>query len=34
MREMRGDLVSVNESEEHYRELLENSRAYSRRLVV
>ena len=33
MREMRGDPVSVNESEEHYRELFENSRAYSRRLI-
>jgi len=33
MREVRGDLVSVNESEEHYRELFENSRAYSRRLI-
>ena len=33
MREMRGDLASVNDSEEHYRELFENSRAYSRRLI-
>ena len=33
MREMQGDLVSVNENEEHYRELFENSRAYSRRLI-
>lgn len=33
MRELQGDLVSVNENEEHYRELFEKSRAYSRRLI-
>ena len=33
MREMQGDLVSVNKNEEHYRELFENSRAYSQRLI-
>src|SRR5215813_5419066 len=33
MREMRGDLVSVSESEESYRKLFENSRAYSQRLI-
>ena len=33
MRETRRDPVSVNESEEYYRELFENSRAYSRLLI-